>query len=242
MKKSFIRKFLSLFFICVAVISCSYSSTYSVEDLVEGVDGDYSVLIHETSTEIVVTPVGITGDIPGFIFYPGALVSYDAYLPLMTRLSAKGFKCIIVNMPGDMAFNDSNAAKRYIKKYSEISRWYLSGHSLGGAMAASYISSNTDKFEGLVLLAAYSTKDLSDSGLRVLSVYGTNDGVLNWENMEKYKSNLPSDYVDLPITGGNHANFANYGAQKGDNESSAEMPASEQQRITAEAICSLAGL
>ena len=33
------------------------------------------------------------------------------------------------------------------------------------------MSKHTEDFEGLVLLAAYSTEDLSDSGLKVLSVY-----------------------------------------------------------------------
>lgn len=241
MKKSSFIKILVAVFICMIAISCSYSSTYTAEDLVDAVevDGKYSVLIQENSDEIIVTPVGAS-DVPGFIFYPGALVSFDAYLPMVTRLAARGFKCVIVNMPGDMAYNNISAAKKYLKKFPEVTEWYLSGHSLGGAMAATYISSNTEKFAGLVLLASFSTKDLSDSGLKVLSVYGTNDGVLNMESYEKYKSNLPADYVDYPIEGGNHAGFANYGAQKGDNE--ATIDATEQQKITVKEICKLAGL
>jgi len=35
------------------------------------------------------------------------------------------------------------------------------------------------ELDGLVLLAAYSTADLTDSGLRVYSTYGSEDGVLN---------------------------------------------------------------
>ncbi len=39
------------------------------------------------------------------------------------------------------------------------------------------------ELDGLVLLAAYSTADLTDSGLRVYSTYGSEDGVLNREKI-----------------------------------------------------------
>lgn len=38
------------------------------------------------------------------------------------------------------------------------------------------------ELDGLVLLAAYSTADLTDSGLRVYAAYGSEDGVLNRKN------------------------------------------------------------
>lgn len=54
--------------------------------------------------------------------------------------------------------------------------------TLGGAMADSYATGHADEPDGLVLLAAYSTQDLADSGLDVLSVYGcSEDGVLDME-------------------------------------------------------------
>ena len=39
----------------------------------------------------------------------------------------------------------------------------MAGHSLGGAMAASYCTDNMDKIKGLVLLAAYPTKNLKQN-------------------------------------------------------------------------------
>lgn len=42
-----------------------------------------------------------------------------------------------------------------------MNSWYVGGHSLGGAMAASYAAKHTDELDGLVLLAAYSTADLT---------------------------------------------------------------------------------
>ncbi len=50
-------------------------------------------------------------------------------------------------------------------------------------MAASYLGKHTDEYDGLILLAAYSTADLSDSDLKVLSLYSSNDGVLSMEKI-----------------------------------------------------------
>ena len=54
-------------------------------------------------------------------------------------------------------------------------------HSLGGSMAASYVAEHVSSFEGLVLLGSYSTADLSESDLSVLSICGSEDRVLNRE-------------------------------------------------------------
>ena len=83
-------------------------------------------------------------------------------------------------------------------------------------MAATYLSDDENWIEGLVLLASYSTADLSDSGYEVLSVYGSEDGVLNKTSYEKYRSNLPEDFEEAIIDGGCHAYFGMYGMQEGD--------------------------
>ena len=64
--------------------------------------------------------------------------------------------------------------------------------------------------------------------MEVLSIYGSQDGVLNREKYEKEKKNLPSDVTEYVIEGGNHAGYGNYGKQKGDGE--AEIPKKEQQQ------------
>ena len=83
-------------------------------------------------------------------------------------------------------------------------------------MAASYVENNVKEYEGLVLLAAYSTADLSKSSLDVLSIYGSEDTVLNKEKYEANILNLPEDFVEIIIDGGCHAYFGMYGYQKGD--------------------------
>ncbi len=174
------------------------------------------------------------GATKGFIFYPGGKVEYTAYIPLMQAVSEHGVTYVLVEMPFNLAVLDINAAEGVQKDYPEIEDWYIGGHSLGGSMAASYVASHTDDFAGLVLLGAYSTADLSEADLAVLSVYGSEDRVMKRENYENNKSNLPPDFTELVIDGGCHANFGMYGAQDGDG--TPNITNEEQIARTADAI------
>ena len=173
------------------------------------------------------------GDYAAMIFYPGAKVEYTAYLPLLSDLAEQGIDCFLIKMPCNLAFFGQNKAKKIMDSY-EYDHWYLSGHSLGGAMAASYASGHLESLNGLVLLAAYPTKSLKSDSFSVLSLYGSEDGVLNMEKVEEGNSFMPADYAEVCIEGGNHAQFGNYGEQKGDH--AAEIRREEQQAQTVEAI------
>ena len=85
-------------------------------------------------------------------------------------------------------------------------------------MAASYLGDNADSFKGLALLGAYSTEDLSKTDLRVISIYGSEDKVMDREKYESNRINLPKDFKETVIDGGCHAYFGMYGAQDGDGE------------------------
>jgi predicted esterase len=134
---------------------------------------------------------------------------------------------------------DVNAADGIKEEYPEITEWYIGGHSLGGSMAASYVSKNEEEFKGLILLASYSEADISESALSVLSVYGSEDGVLNMEKYEKYSTKLPHDFEEYVIEGGCHAYFGVYGAQAGDGTPS--ITNQNQIDITAEKIAEFMG-
>lgn len=150
----------------------------------------------------------------GLIFYPGGKVATDAYEPLMTELASQGICCVLVKMPFHLAVFDSNAADNVLEQVTSVDHWYIGGHSLGGAMAAVYAASHTDQLSGLVLMAAYPTKELPED-FPVLSLYGTEDGVLN---QMKYQKNigLAKNLTEIVIQGGNHGQFGNYGAQSKD--------------------------
>ena len=162
---------------------------------------------------IVFEPQGAT---VGFIFYPGGKVEANAYQPLMAELAREGVLCVLVEMPFNLAVFDINAADGIQEQYPEIEDWYIGGHSLGGSMAASYLADHVDEYEGLILLGSYSTADLSDTDLDVVSIYGSEDKVLNREKYDENKSNLPDGFCEVVIDGGCHAYFGMYGAQDGD--------------------------
>ncbi len=176
----------------------------------------------------------------GLIFYPGGKVEHTAYVPLMQALASKGILCVLPEMPLRLAVLNADAADGIKELYPAVTTWYIGGHSLGGSMAASYLSKHAAEFEGLVLLASYSTADLSATDLSVLSVYGKEDGVLDLEKYAKCKGNLPADMTEHVLAGGNHAYFGMYGKQKGDGE--AALTPADQIGQTAELIAAFMNL
>jgi len=162
----------------------------------------------------------------GFIFYPGGKVEYTAYSQLLMDLSKQGITCILVKMPFNLAVFDINAADKVFGSFPDLKYWFLGGHSLGGAMASSYVEKSNEKLDGLVLLGAY---PLNDTGLPTITIYGSEDYGLDME-----KLNLAYDQVR--IEGGNHSYFGNYGNQKGDGV--ATITREEEQRQAIEAIVS----
>lgn len=71
-----------------------------------------------------------------------------------------------------------------------------------------------------------------------LSIYGSEDRVLNKEKYEQNKSNLPDDYSETVIDGGCHAFFGVYGNQDGDGTPT--ITNEEQIQLTAEKIAAFA--
>ena len=73
-----------------------------------------------------------------------------------------------------------------------------------------------------------------EEGFKVLSLYGSEDRVLNREKLEAGREFMPVDYTEICIDGGNHAWFGNYGEQDGDGKAS--ISREEQQEQTVEAV------
>ncbi|MDD6729349.1 MAG: alpha/beta hydrolase [Eggerthellaceae bacterium] len=163
----------------------------------------------------VFTPAEGAANGAGLIFYPGGKVEPKAYAPLMRAAAERGFTCVLVRFPFNLAVFDVNAASGVQEAFPQVERWYIGGHSLGGAMAAAYAADHAGDFRGLLLCGAYATKDLGASGLAVTSVYGTDDGVLNRDAYAKNRGNIPQAVEDT-IEGGCHSYFGDYGLQDGD--------------------------
>ncbi len=190
---------------------------------------------------LVFEPIGANYT-SGFIFYPGGRVNYISYAPYAYEIAAQGYLVVIVSMPLNLAVFDVNAANNVIADYPNVTSWVIGGHSLGGSMAAQYIhdnSNNSNKVDGLALWASYppSGVDLSKSKITVVTVHGTNDGLVSSKQIDDSLKQLPPDTVRVEIDGGNHAQFGWYGLQSGDNL--ATISREQQQDITVNATVRL---
>ena len=180
--------------------------------------------IRQEGNLTILTPDAANGSGTGLIFYPGGKVEDTAYLPLLERIRAGGVTVVLVKMPFQLAVFDIHAADRVYTAIPAVSRWYLGGHSLGGAMASSYVEGNEDRVNGLILLGAY---PVNDSPIPTLCIYGSEDIQLDLTKLAGV-TNV------LRLEGGNHAQFGNYGLQDGDG--TATISREEQQSQAANAM------
>ena len=154
----------------------------------------------------------------GLIFYPGGLVEPTAYAPILRKIAEKGVLVIIAPMPLNLAILDTGAANTVIDDYPQISTWIIAGHSLGGASAAIFAKDNPTRIDALALWDSYppNSADLSDNTISVISIFGTTNSLPNTKNFDDKRHLLPADTVFVGLEGANHAQFGDYGPQKGD--------------------------
>ena len=154
----------------------------------------------------------------GLIFYPGGLVEPTAYAPILHQIAEEGVLVIITPMPLNLAIFNTGAANAVIDAYPQISTWILAGHSLGGASAAIFAENNPKTIDAIALWDSYppDSADLSDNTISVISIFGTTNNIPNTENFNDKRHLLPADTTFIGIEGANHAQFGDYGPQKGD--------------------------
>ena len=205
---------------------------YYVNDYYHAGDTAKNYMNGTSTVNVIKTGSGMLLDGPGndtaLIFYPGAKVEYTSYLPLLTRLAEENIDCFLVEMPFNLAILNQNAADD-IMKSNTYNHYYISGHSLGGTMASSYVNS-TNRTDALILLESYPTGTIQKP---VLSIYGTEDKVLNMEKYNESKS-LMNNLTEIIIRGANHAQVGDYGNQSGDGI--AKITPEKQQTLTSDAI------
>src|SRR6056297_987695 len=172
------------------------------------------------------------------IFYQGGKVQETAYVPLCDLISQEGYTVFLIKMPFNLAVFDIDRASLILDQYrNDYDNWFLAGHSLGGDMAADYISKQKENdFKGLIFLAAYpaESSNLSKKDIAVLSITASQDEVIDQNKLSKAKKYLPFGTQFNIIKGGNHAGFGNYGPQKGDGD--AEITKKEQWEQTVNLI------
>ena len=190
-----------------------------------------TVITEETDGAVEIMPTADDRG-TGIIFYVGAQITPDAYTPLLAELARAGYSCFIPKLNCNMASMEPGAAEAIITEHPEIKTWYVAGHSMGGLTASGFAADHLDEVDGLILIAAYTNRDLTETAIPVLSVYGDADGVLNKELYDKRLSWYPENFEEHIIPGANHAQYGDYGEQPRDKE--AAISAEEQRAQTAE--------
>jgi hypothetical protein len=236
MKKFLKRAGIVLLVLVVAaaagMVIWSATGTYPAGEIAaEALESSEAVLVSNDGW-IVFTPQSTPET--GLIFYPGGLVEPEAYAPVLRELAEQGVLVVLTPMPLNLAIFNTGAAEAVMEAYPEIKSWLLAGHSLGGAAASIYAENNTGVLDGLALWDSYppGSADLSDNELAVLSIYGTTGGVPNTDGFDGQRYLLPVDAQYIAIEGASHAQFGDYGPQKGDVVPS--ISAAEQHEIVAE--------
>ena len=169
-----------------------------------------------------------------FLFYPGGHVDFRAYSPILRRIAEQGYLVVLVQVRLNLAFFDTEAGAPVLQDFPEVKTWVTGGHSLGG-VASAYFASNHPEIKGIVFWASYPADDrLKDTDIKVLSIYGTEDGGLDdGAKIEQYKAFEPVDSQFVVIQGGNHSQFGDYGPQPGDNPATISPESQWQQTVDA---------
>lgn len=178
----------------------------------------------------------------GLIFFCGSGVSALAYAPLLRPLADAGHLVFIIKLPYRFAPLDSHKteaiarALSVITEHPEIAHWVISGHSLGGALAAQMAKAYPQHISGLVLIGTTHPKlfDLSSVPFPVTKVYASIDGIAPVDRVLANKPLLPKQSKWVLIDGGNHAQFGHYGPQLFDGDATISRDA--QQLITRSAL------
>lgn len=198
-----------------------------------GATGQTTVTTTEDATSITLAPEGKAST--GLIFYPGARVDARAYQDILGPLANAGHLVVILKVPLGISLLDSSQARGIMAAHPEITSWAVGGHSLGGVSASSFAKSNAD-VSGLLLFASYPVDSMAGStGLSVLSISGSNDGLSNPDKIAASKPLLPPATRFVTVEGGVHAFFGDYGEQPGDGTPGISRDEARRQ-ITAESL------
>ena len=173
-----------------------------------------AIEITDTSGAIILEPAEGDSEV-GLVFVPGAKVDPWAYANKMSGVVEEDAVTVVITKPWlNLAFFDLRPLSAFTDLVPGIDTWAVGGHSLGGVRSCQ-LAADAD---ALALFGSYCSNDLSDSGLPVISIAGSEDGLSTPEKIEDARPLLPADAQMEVIEGASHASFGDYGPQAGDNE------------------------
>lgn len=186
--------------------------------------------VEETQESIIFHPLNDLQE-TSILFYQGGLVEEKSYSTIAAKLAAEGYPVYLVRHTLNLAVTDKNKANAIIAE-EKIKSYVIGGHSLGGVMASQFANeSSTKLLKGVFLLASYTDEKnrLDNLPISVVSIIGSNDGLIDKEAYQNGKDYLPDSTLFHTIKGGNHAGFGDYGNQDGDKPASI-LPEEQQEK------------
>ena len=165
------------------------------------------------------------------IFYGGAKVEEKSYAPMMSKIAHQGIDVFIVKMPLRFPLFNPMKAESVYKANNNYQEVYMMGHSLGGVCASRVLNNTSNEYKGIIFLASYSDKPMNNK-YKALSIYGSEDKVINLNAYSNNISHFPTGYVEHVIEGANHANYGYYGNQKGDGKATITREAQIDQTVS----------
>lgn len=238
-----LRRWIRVGFVLWALFAMSWLAnsvrTRGVDENTLRSNGEVSVLIDATGLTFL--PASSNGH-AALVFICGSGIAAEAYAPLLRPVAEEGFPVFVVKLPYRFAPLESHKqaavgrARGVIAAHAEVKQWVISGHSLGGALAARMARVDSGSLSAMVLVATTHPKDDDLSFLRipVTKIYASNDGVAPPDRVLANRELLPSHTKWVEIAGGNHSQFGRYGHQLFDGR--ATISREEQEALTRSAI------
>lgn len=203
----------------VGIVVWSQVGVYTAEPApLAAVQDDPAIRIIDDDAAIILAPATAppgddTAADVGLVFIPGAKVDAWAYAATLSGVVRDDGMTVVITKPWlNLAFFDLRPLSAFTDLAPRVDRWIVGGHSLGGVRACQ-LATDAD---ALALFGSYCSNDLSSSGIPVLSLSGSEDGLSTPEKIDAGRDLLPGDAEFIEIDGAAHASFGAYGPQAGD--------------------------
>lgn len=176
---------------------------------------DTAFTISESTDGVLLAPHHPNGI--GLVFLAGARVDPAAYADKLAVIAETGTTVVIARPILNFAIFETRPLSTFTGLATGVTSWYVGGHSLGGVRACQYAADAArGTVAGLILFGSYCAVDLSHSGLPVLTLSATHDGLSTPATIAGAAHLLPADAELVRLPGATHAQFGDYGLQPGD--------------------------
>lgn len=176
--------------------------------------------------------------ITGLILYPEGTLDVRLYAPLAQMIAEEGYLVIFLSrrLENELDFAaEAIRINKAIAAHPDITNWIVGGLTWSSVLPVDFALKNTDKIDGVVLLASRLDRGTSlvETDLPILYIYGTRDDE-NEDLLNSQSAYLPAHTIYGKIEGGNRMQYGYTGPMARDV--AATISTTEQQRAAADYI------